>query len=127
MSDQNKPEQAQPEKSIISKFFMRFQFNLIKVNITILKSLENEERKLLENHNCLSDETEYKEYLTFILNNFYLNVDMREDLYLEVSSKIFNFFLIDKDYVWQLNQDGNISEYPILNQEFQVNLKLQII
>ncbi len=100
---------------------MKFQFNLLKVNITILKSLEPEEKQLLESNHCLSDDIEYKEYLSFILNNFSLDVNMREDLYLDLNMKIFNFFLIDKDYKWKLNNEGNISEFPILNQEFSVS------
>jgi len=101
---------------------MKFQFNLLKIHITILKSLEREETELLESNQCLSDETEYKEYLTYILNNFSLDVNMREDLYLELNMKIFNFFLIDKDYSWKINDQGNIAEVPILNQEFSVDL-----
>ncbi len=102
---------------------MKFQFNLLKIHITLLKSLEQSERDLLQSNNYLSDETEYKEYLSYILNNFSLDINMREDFYVQMNMKIFNFFLIDKDFIWKLNNEGNISEFSILNPEFTVIIK----
>lgn len=100
---------------------MKFHFNLLKINISILKSLEKDERNLLQKAKCLNKDTEYKEYLSFILNNFTLNLDLKENLYLESNIKIFNFFLIDSDFYWKLNERGNIEECTVLNNEFSVN------
>lgn len=82
--------------------------------------MELEEKELLESNQLLSDETEYKEYLSFIMNNFNFEIKMKKDLYMELQMKIFHLFLIDNDFKWMLNLDGNIIEHPILNQEFSV-------
>lgn len=105
----------------MNKFFMKFQFSVQKIQVSLYKSLENEERELLESNKFLSDDSEYKEFLTFILNNFCIDFNLKENLYLEFNIKIFNFFLIDKDFKWKLNNEGNIIESPILNQEFSVS------
>lgn len=113
----------QSSKKNFQKCFMKFQFIILKINIKILKSIEKDEMKLLENNDnkCLD---EHKEYLSYLLNNFLLLVDMKEDLYIEINTKILNFFLIDKDYVWKLDPNGIITQYPVLNDEFQVIKKI---
>jgi hypothetical protein len=111
-------------KSFMDKFFIKFQFNLKKIQISLFKSLEFEEREILESNRILSDETEYKEFLTFILNNFCCDLNLKENLILEFNMKLFNFFLIDKDFIWKINNNGNIEEFPILNQEFSVKIIL---
>jgi len=99
---------------------MKIIFSVLRINITFYKSLEKNERKLLEEQNLLSDETNYKEYLSFLLNNFSVAVDLREDFHTTVNFKIFNFFLMDKDFEWRKDDNGAIFEYPILNREFGV-------
>ncbi len=92
----------------------------MRINITIYKSLENHERNLLEEKNDLKDENSYKEYLTFLLNNFSIAIDLREDFHTAVSFKIFNFFLMDNDFNLMINEEGEIYENKILHSEFSV-------
>ena len=99
---------------------MKFQFDLNKINIMILKSLDKEEKLLLHSTNLLNKNTEYKEYLSFILNNFSMNLNIKENFYLDMNLKIFNFYLLDTDFFWKINERGNIQETSILNSEFSV-------
>jgi len=88
--------------------------------LKFLKSLELDEKELLQSNQILSDDTEYKEYLYFIINNYNLEINIKKDLYIELQMKIFKFLILDNDFKWKLNLDGNVVEHPILNQEFSV-------
>jgi hypothetical protein len=99
---------------------MKIILSVLRINITIYKSLENHERNLLEEKNDLKDENSYKEYLTFLLNNFSIAIDLREDFHTAVSFKIFNFFLMDNDFNLMINEEGEIYENKILHSEFSV-------
>lgn len=101
---------------------MKIVYSVLRINITIYKSLEKNERRILEEQNLLCDETSYKEYLSFLLNNFSVAVDLREDFHTDVSFRIFNFFLLDKDFEWRIDDEGTIFENPILHREFGVIL-----
>jgi hypothetical protein len=102
-----------------TKAFMKFYFNLKKVEVNVLKSLSQEEITLLKRDNSFTSEKEYKNFLNFVTNNFSMAVIIQDNQDIDVNLKLLNMFLFDSDFDYKLTETGKTEQKTCLNPEFQ--------
>jgi len=113
----NRPKK---QKNFSSKFVLRIEFILQRIELNLLKSISEKEEALLKKHNGLSDDKMFKIYLNFVLNNMNFLLAVSDQKEVQLNFKLFNMFFFDSDFVYKYdNQNIRYSE-NLVNSEFSV-------
>ena len=100
------------------KVFLRFNFTLNNFEFTILKTLQSSERDVLmkstlpEIHN-----KEYKDYITFNIDLFSIDVIMTEKADMIVNLQIYSLSLTDNEVLY--TSENNFDGEPIIHHGFK--------